>query len=93
MKRRGGQRHEALTIFSDADDLDTSNKSMLHTELELWHIKCTNCEKTVTSAIEAIQECSEDMFPKINKLLFILVVLQMSTASSDSSFSTFMRLT
>ncbi|CAH1110913.1 unnamed protein product [Psylliodes chrysocephalus] len=68
-------KHLLPAIEKYSDDLNTNNESMLRTEFELWQMKCASFEKQIRTAVEALQECTEDMFPNINKLLVMLAVL------------------
>lgn len=85
-------KHLLPAIEKYSDDLNTNNESMLRAEFELWQMKCASFEKPIRTAVEALQKCAEDMFPNINKLLVMLAVLPVSTASSERSFSTLKRL-
>nr|CAH7720893.1 unnamed protein product [Callosobruchus chinensis] len=62
---------------------------MLRAEFELWQLKYSKFKDPIKTAVEALQECDEYMFP--NKYT-ILAILPVGTASSERSFSTLKRL-
>lgn len=69
-------------------DISESPASLI-AEYQLWRRKLiTLTQQNNLTAIEALQECNEDIFPNIFKLLKILVTLPVTTCTAERSFST-----
>lgn len=63
-------------------------------EIEKWRLRWSSVDKLERpkSLISALTRCPQDIFPNINALLSILVVLPISVAEAERSFSTLRRL-
>ena len=55
-------------------------------------MKEKNVATLPTNAIDALEACNEGLFPNVGKLLAILATLTVTTATSEYSFSTMLRL-
>lgn len=84
--------------FSPILSLKTGSVSEVEAELNLWRAKwlrekSRNKKKTIpATALEALDECDEEIYPLLNQLLSIFATLPVSVASAERSFSSLRRL-
>ncbi|KAL4132322.1 hypothetical protein QTP88_009494 [Uroleucon formosanum] len=71
--------------FKGCDDI-------IEDEYQLWQSKWNLVESRPSTAIEALQQCDQLMYPNMYELLKILSILPVSTATAERSFSTLRRL-
>ncbi|KAL4152957.1 hypothetical protein QTP88_000790 [Uroleucon formosanum] len=65
---------------------------IIEDEYQLWQSKWNLVESRPSTAIEALQQCDQLMYPNMYELLKILSILPVSTATAERSFSTLRRL-
>ncbi|XP_025405608.1 52 kDa repressor of the inhibitor of the protein kinase-like, partial [Sipha flava] len=102
LKLPNGQKEETDKIKSVAKDFQKLlNKNELSSRLvgeyyiwkEKWIREFQNDSSVISNhAIEVLQNCDEDVFPLINKILKLLITLPISNSSSERSFSSLRRL-
>ncbi|CAH1985723.1 unnamed protein product, partial [Acanthoscelides obtectus] len=61
-------------------------------EYEIWHNHWKSVAQKPATVLDAIDNCDDQFFPSIKKLLIILATLPVSTATPERSFSTLKRL-
>ncbi|CAH1968929.1 unnamed protein product [Acanthoscelides obtectus] len=61
-------------------------------EYEIWHNHWKSVAQKPATVLDAIDNCDDQSFPSIKKLLIILATLPVSTATPERSFSTLKRL-
>jgi hypothetical protein len=102
LKLLNDQKEETDKIKSVAKDFQKLlNKNELSSRLvgeyyiwkEKWIREFQNDSSVISNhAIEVLQNCDEDVFPLINKILKLLITLPISNSSSEMSFSSLRRL-
>lgn len=65
---------------------------IIEAEYQLWQSKWNLVESRPSTAIEALHQCDQLMYPNMYELLKILSILPVSTATAERSFSTLRRL-
>ncbi|CAI6350692.1 unnamed protein product [Macrosiphum euphorbiae] len=65
---------------------------IIKVEYQLWQSKWNLVESRPSTAIEALHQCDQLMYPNMYELLKILSILSVSTATAERSFSTLRRL-
>lgn len=70
------------------------NSDLLEAEFEIWKTKWSKISKTCRPScpIEALNECSRDLFPNMHALFRIFVTLPVTTCTPERTFSTLKRL-
>jgi hypothetical protein len=61
-------------------------------ELKLWWTSLQNLSKIPSNLSELLNNCNENDYPNVFKLLKIVATLPITTATADRSFSTMRRL-
>ncbi|CAH2011575.1 unnamed protein product [Acanthoscelides obtectus] len=61
-------------------------------EYEIWHNHWKSVAQKPATVLDAIDNCDDQFFPSIKKLLIILATLSVSTVTPERSFSTLKRL-
>ena len=79
----------AVTFYQN--DLK-SYDDIIEAEYQLWQSKWNLVESRPSTAIEALHQCDQLMYPYMYELLKILSILPVSTATAERSFSTLRRL-
>lgn len=65
---------------------------IIEAEYQLWQSKWNLVESRPSTAIKALHQCDQLMYPNMYELLKILSILPVSTATAERSFSTLRRL-
>lgn len=81
-----GELRELAKIYNS--DINVNEEELIE-EFKLYKI-CTASRKG--TAIEALKECNQQMFPNVARLLQMFATLPVSTATNERSFSTLARL-
>lgn len=73
---------------------DIESSTVVLPEVKRWLNKWENAagEKRPSNAIEALSDCTNDLYPNVRILLQIVATLPVSTATAERSFSTLRRL-
>ncbi|XP_031338364.1 52 kDa repressor of the inhibitor of the protein kinase-like isoform X1 [Photinus pyralis] len=88
-------KYDDMAILKAAEFYDQDMPgSMLEltSELKMWRQKWQGQQTVPKTAIEALKECEEMFFPNIRVLLQIFLVLPVTTATAERSFSVLRRL-
>ncbi|XP_031328244.1 zinc finger MYM-type protein 1-like isoform X1 [Photinus pyralis] len=93
--RERSDEYDDMAILKAAEFYDQDMPgSMLEltSELKMWRQKWQGQQTVPKTAIEALKECEEMFFPNIRVLLQIFLVLPVTTATAERSFSVLRRL-
>lgn len=76
--------------FYKIDLQDQTN--VILAEIDIWKHYWKNKTERPSNPLEAIQDCNKELFPNIYMFLHLLIVIPVTTASAERSFSTLKRV-
>lgn len=70
------------------EDLGNPMEDLVKAEWDLWRLKWQGSTELPATAMDGLAACSSSQFPNIFKLLHVLAILPVTTATVERSFST-----